>query len=297
MHKVRKSNHPRWKLLGLGLLLLAGISAALIVPRVYNAFSLLHSGQQIDVGGRDMFVRCQGTGAPAIVLEHGLGSSGVEWSDVQQELAEDTRVCFTSRARMGFSDPVPDSQARTAQDAVDDLAAALSGAEISGPYILVGHSFGGFVVRLFANQHPNDVVGVVLVDSAHEDQATALRDALSPSAWSELSGLFDSENPEHMDFQASADEASRAGHLGDLPLIVLEAGQQHTDPGGTVSVETAHQIDQIMIDLWPEYQRDLSTLSHHGTHQLIGDSGHFIQTDRPDAVVDAVRSIMIQTGH
>ncbi len=82
--------------------------AAVIGLRVYNAFALLASGEKVDLGGgREMFVACEGSGSPTILLEHGLGSSGAEWQEVQDRLAETNRVCWRSRAGQGFSDPHP----------------------------------------------------------------------------------------------------------------------------------------------------------------------------------------------
>ncbi len=261
-------------------------------PRLHGALSLLESGDQIDVGGRNLFVRCVGSGQPTVVLEHGLGSNGHEWQSVQNLLSGARRVCFTSRAGMGFSDAAPE-HVRTAQDAVDDLAEALKGAGLEGPYVLVGHSFGGLVVRLFAAQQPDDVVGVVLVDSAHEDQVTVLRRALSSQGWAAIEPFFRAGNPERMDFEASADQLKIAGGLGEIPLEVLEAGQQETPAAGAgISPSIAVEIDGVMRTHWPRLQADLASLSSNGHRRVVGASGHFIQIDQPEAVVDAVDEVL-----
>ena len=260
-------------------------------PKVYGAFSLLNRGDEIDFGGREMFVLCQGSGSPTILLEHGLGSSGTEWQAVQDELAETNLVCARSRAGMGFSDAISDGSTQTAQHAVDDLEMLLVAADIPGPYVLVGHSFGGYVVRLYADQHPEDVVGMVLVDSTHEDQVQLLQRRLSAASWSEVAGLFEADNPEHMDFEASTHQVARTTPLGDLPLVVLEADHQQTDAGAAeISAVAAAEIDSVMRQLWPELQVDLAALSTVGRHVRVKASGHFIQIDNPGAVVDAIRS-------
>jgi pimeloyl-ACP methyl ester carboxylesterase len=276
-----------WLALGVGAAVLT--VAVVFGLRLHGAFSLLNSGERVDLDGRLAFVHCRGSGSPTIVLEHGLGSSGVEWRAVQDELAGANRVCWRSRAGMGFSDPIPQGQTQTAGQAANDLSRVLAAADVPGPYLLVGHSFGGHVVRLFADQRPDEVVGVVLVDSTHEDQVDLLRQHLSPGAWAEVSGLFGTDNPERMDFAASAGEVAQAGDLADLPLVVLEATVQQSDAEGAgISPATAAEIDRVMAERWPDLQSDLARLSTTSRHAAVEGSGHFIQNDDPQAVVDAV---------
>jgi len=147
-----KPKRKKWIILGI-------VGALLVAYGILSApgLLLLLSGDRVDIGGRKMFISCQGTGTPTVILEHGLGSTGVDWELVQEAIQSDTRVCYSSRAGMGFSDPIQGEGIRTAQDAVDDLALLLVAADVSPPYVLVGHSFGGFVVRMFADQHPDGV--------------------------------------------------------------------------------------------------------------------------------------------
>ncbi len=281
----------RWRLPIVAALVLLVGAGAVLGPRVYEAFSLLNSGEEVDVGGRTVFIRCSGSGEPTVILEHGLGSNGHEWIDVQERLDDTHRVCFVSRAGMGFSDPAPQT-IRTAQDAVDDLSAVLEMEAIDGPLVLVGHSFGGFVVRLFAAQHPETVAGMVLVDSAHEEQAAILQRELSPTAWGEVAGLYESAvNPERMDFVASAAQVAPHRSLGGVPLVVLEAGDQALEGGG-ISPASASEIEAVMAEHWPIMQADLSSLSTDGRHEVVADSGHFIQREQPDAVAAAISSVL-----
>lgn len=275
----------RWFLIGLAGL--AAATAALVGPGMYDTMSFRNSGQHVDIGGRALFLRCQGTGSPTVVLEHGLGSDATAWRTVQEAVAEETRVCVTSRAGMGFSDPIPGDETRTAQDALEDLVSALDGADVSGPYVLVGHSFGGFVVRLFVDEHPDDVVAMVLVDSSHEEQterqAQLLEQLLSPEAWAEISQAGEvGANPERMGVEASGTQVAAAGKLGDLPLIVLEAGGH--------DLQEQDEVQQAMADLWSTLQGELASLSTNSAHIVVPDSGHFIQTEQPDVVIDAIRS-------
>jgi pimeloyl-ACP methyl ester carboxylesterase len=124
-------------------------------------------GRLVDAGGFRLHLHCSGAGAPSVVLEAALGGSSISWSLVQPALAQLTRVCSYDRAGFGWSDagPLP----RTAGRVADELRCALDRAGVPPPFVLVGHSFGGLVMRIFAARHPTDVVGLVLVDPAHPE--------------------------------------------------------------------------------------------------------------------------------
>ena len=132
--------------------------------RRFNAMA----GGLVDVGGRRMHIDCTGQGSPAVILESGLGDSFVSWHKVQPQIANFTRVCSYDRAGLGYSDssPLP----RTSDVIAKELHALLHAAGVSPPYILVGHSMGGFDVRLYASLYRSEVVGMVLVDASHPDQ-------------------------------------------------------------------------------------------------------------------------------
>ncbi len=250
-------------------------------------------GENVDIGGREIFLSCQGSGSPTVILEHGLGTTGADFGIVQGAIAATNRVCYTSRAGMGFSDPIPGGGVRTAQDAADDLSAVLAAADVPGPYVLVGHSFGGLVVRLFADQHPADVAGVVLVDTTHEDLTDRVREAISVEAWNEVAVFFGSENAELMDLEASGAEAAAAGDLADVPLVVLQAAREEVEPPPPgISQATADEVEAATRSIEGELQLDLANLSTNGRHVLVEGSGHFIQIDRPDAVIDAINSVL-----
>lgn len=283
-----KPKRKKWIILGIvGVLLLA--YGTLTAP----GWMLLLSGDRVDIGDRLMFISCQGTGTPTVILEHGLGTTGADWGVVQDAVASDTRVCFSSRAGMGFSDAVGGEGLRTAQDAVDDLAALLETANVAPPYILVGHSFGGFVVRLFADQHPEGVEGMVLVDTSHEGQFRMFEERLSPETWAEISPFFGTDNPERMDLQASSAEMAAAGDLGDLPLVVIQADDQVTDGEAQgVSQAVADEVDLVNNELAPILQADLASLSVNSTLVFAEGSGHFVHVDRPEIVIEAIRSLL-----
>lgn len=125
-------------------------------------------GALVDVGGFRLHLLCQGTGTPTVVMDAGLGDSYLTWQSIQPAVAQSTRVCSYDRAGLGYSDPGPEP--RDSRRIVAELHALLRQARLPPPYVLVGHSFGGFNTRLFAYTWPDEVAALVLVDVSHEDQ-------------------------------------------------------------------------------------------------------------------------------
>jgi pimeloyl-ACP methyl ester carboxylesterase len=124
-------------------------------------------GRLIDAGGFRLHLHCAGTGSPSVVLEAALGGSSISWSLVQPSVSRLTRVCSYDRAGFGWSDAGP--MPRTAGRVADELRVVLDRGGVPPPFVLVGHSFGGFVMRIFAARHRSDVAGLVLVDPAHPE--------------------------------------------------------------------------------------------------------------------------------
>lgn len=124
--------------------------------------------QLVDIGGRRLNRYCLGHGSPTVILVGGLGASTFTWRKVHADLARTTRVCAYDRAGYGFSDPGP--LPRDTRHLADDLAALIRAAPLRPPYVLVGASLGGMIVRLFADSHLRDVVRMVLLDPQIEHQ-------------------------------------------------------------------------------------------------------------------------------
>lgn len=127
-------------------------------------------GRLIDVGGYRLHLYCTGAsvnGSPTVILESGVGASSLMWSLVQPGIAAYTRVCSYDRAGYGWSES--GTMPRTADRLMDELYELLTVAGEQPPYVLVGHSFGGILNRVFASKHPADVAGIILVDARHED--------------------------------------------------------------------------------------------------------------------------------
>ncbi len=135
--------------------------------------------------GRRMNIYCTGSGSPTVVFDSGLTDATSVWALVQPAISARTRACTFDRAGVGFSDPskLPGSSGNI----VEDLRRLLAQAGVSPPYVLVGHSYGGMNVRLFAHRHPEDVQGLVLVDPSHEEQSEGFRKldprGPSPDEW------------------------------------------------------------------------------------------------------------------
>jgi len=125
-------------------------------------------GKSIDIGGFRLNLNCTGSARPTVILESGLGVSSLGWINVQPEIGKYARVCSYDRAGYGWSER--GKEPRTALQIVKELKALLEAANEEGPYILVGPSFGGFIVRVFTGQYPADVAGMILVEASHEDQ-------------------------------------------------------------------------------------------------------------------------------
>jgi len=153
-----------------GVLILLVITGAgyQFVGMVLDRANYPPPGQMVNVGGHRLHLYCIGKGSPTVVLEAAAPGWSIYWSLVQPEVAKVTQVCAYDRAGLGWSErgPLP----RTGQRMAQELHRLLDRAGIAGPYILVGHSLGGFVARLYRQDHPNDVVGMVLVDAGHESE-------------------------------------------------------------------------------------------------------------------------------
>ena len=152
-------------------------------------------GQMIDVGGYKLHLYSTGSGGPAVIIDSGLGGISSDWGLVQPEIAKFTQVVSYDRAGIGWSEsgPLP----RTSQQIVQELHTLLNNAHIPAPYILVGHSFGGGNIQLYAAAYPDEVFGIVLVDSIHEDHEKKL----PPHAINDL--INSMQSPQDVDFKST----------------------------------------------------------------------------------------------
>lgn len=276
-------------------------------------------GDLIDVGGYKMHLDCMGQGSPTVILDAGLGDNYTSWRKVQPQISQITRVCSYDRAGAGYSQPSPRS--RTARDFAEELHALLHKAAIASPVILVGHSMSGYTVRIYNQLYPGEVAGIVLVDASHPEQQTRLPPTLNdidagwireqeflefampfgiPRALGFCGGdaevraaecNFHSVHESIAELKAisqSAAQASATGSLGDLPLIVLSGDPAVPEP------DIPEDLVKPTSDAWQQMQKELAQLSTRSIQVTAKNSGHYIQFDRADLVVNAVRSVVAQ---
>ena len=222
---------------------------------------------------------CTGSGAPTVVLESGLGvDPRSTWAGVAPEVAERTKVCLHERPGLGSSPPLDHS--RTAASVEQELETLLH----DRPVVLVGASFGGYVAQLYASRHPDDVKGVVLVDSLHPDlDATFARLFGKQAAAARARQLAD--NTEHITFDdlvASAHEVAAQTEFPAVPLVVLKHGISF-DPGG--------EPDPALERAWGRMQKALAARSPQGTLIVAERSHHRIAEDQPELVVRAIERV------
>ncbi|MEP7366133.1 MAG: alpha/beta hydrolase [Acidobacteriota bacterium] len=282
-------------------------------------------GRLIDIGGFRLQLNCTGSGSRTVILEAGLGDRLSEWQLVQLGLAKFARVCSYDRAGYGGSDsgPMPRTSARIA----DELHKLLQRAGEQLPFVFVGHSYGGYNVRVYAGKHAEEVAGMVLVDATQEDQyellpeawktlGTAMRERyLFQARWAPVSvGLgyyrllfrlhgipepytilsskyLSARASELASIQVSAGQARAAGTLGDKPLVVLTAGR--TTDAALRNGLTGRDLEQFQRTWVYDLQPRLARLSTQGRQIIVPDSGHDMPSDRPDAIVQAVHELWL----
>ena len=291
---------PRRRGLGLwirrGLVwMVAGLLALAVIGAIYQAIATeidqrtySPPGEMVDVGTHSLHINCVGRGSPTVILEAANLGMSAHWVRVQQQLAKTTRVCAYDRAGMGWSEMGPEP--RDAGQISSELHALLEGAETEGPYVLVGHSYGGLYTRMYAARYPSQVAGVALVDSSHPEQftrspegratyeQTSRMGAVIP--WLTRLGVIRLSNfyPAHPDlppqqraqiaafnsstqqvvttveeFGATPETSAQVRStqsLGDKPLAVISAGEQSSD--------------------WLAMQEELAALSPNSIHRVVG---------------------------
>jgi len=153
------------------ILIATAVVAGIVYEQLGRRRDLRHLpqiGKSVDIGGRTLNISCVGTGAPAVIFESGGDAPGLEWAPYQAEVARFTQACWYDRAGIGWSDSGP--YPRTSAAIARDLHALLRSAGVPPPYVLAGASFGGLNARVYAGLFPKEVAGLVLIDSAHEDE-------------------------------------------------------------------------------------------------------------------------------
>jgi pimeloyl-ACP methyl ester carboxylesterase len=271
-----------------------------------------------------MHLWCTGAGSPTVILEAGAGSSSIAWWKVQPDVSRFTRVCSYDRAGLGWSEkkPGPRSSLRIA----GELHALLAAAQEAPPYVMVGHSLGGPRTMIFAKRFRGEVAGFVWVDAVHPDQSARFSPALDsvlraehtrPIPWltllsetgvvrllirQERSRLLPDSVDEGMralgpqslpealrefnELDETLEEARAIGSFGHVPIVVLTADTLLG--AGGMQWQLAREFNEKRFDL----DEDMATWSDNSDHRVVEGSGHFIQVQRPDAVVAAVQDVV-----
>ena len=223
----------------------------------------------LTVNGQKLHFETFGVSGPTVVFEAGLGNDSTTWRLVAGPIATFARVVLYDRAGLGQSLPMMEKSAVTADEVVTNLHGLLTAADIRPPYILVGHSLGGLYVQMFARKYPKEVSGVVLLDSSSPDAPRELktRARLEPgtAAYFEEEGIAESNR-----------QVVNGGPFPDVPLTIIAA----TDHGPFFK-----EWEPTLMRL----QRQLATLSRQASFIVAQGSGHDVQVDRPELVIDAVR--------
>jgi len=266
-------------------------------------------GRMISVGKHRLHIHCVGDGPVTVLFEAGLGGSSLEWSVVQEKIANRTRACVYDRGGYGWSDPA--AGRRDAQLLAVETNLLLNNLNIRGPLILIGHSFGGFVIRELANLRSDSIVGLILVDASHEKQVTEFEKimpianmprgrsfVISPidvpdglekkisfkiKTFIRMRKSYHAVHAEMESFRQSAFQASRLPRPVEYPIVVLRRGLEPFRNDSNGEEKTA---------LWKRLQKDLANLSSTGSIHVAGSSGHHIHIDEPDRVIEQIQFLL-----
>jgi pimeloyl-ACP methyl ester carboxylesterase len=300
-HRQLRSRSRRWLLYPvIAMLALAALGGGYETARGALDKDIRMPGQLVDVGGHSLHLTCRGSGSPTVIFEPGAGgvSSDLVW--ITPAVSHDTRVCVYDRAGRGWSEP-----AHSRQDGAQiatDLHTLLQRGHVPGPYVMAGHSFGGLYVLTFAARYPNEVAGMVLVDSTEPGSAakaaTSLEKVGSYDIVGRASALLSSSarlglgqllgvTPSHLrstldeyiQSSASRNHAASLDDFDDKPLVVLTAGR-----GSDAA--------------WFAFQDDLAALSTNSVHRVVAGAAHIdLVRDQHDAaassqaILDVVSSV------
>lgn len=266
-------------------------------------------GKFVNLGLHVMYIDCLGNQSPTVLLDVGLGDASANWLKIAKVLAKDVRICLYDRAGYGWSDPGPGE--RTTAQIVHELNMLLEFAEIPGPYVLMGHSFGGFTARYFAATYPEKIVGMVLIDSSHPDQIYRLSSLDKVNRNQPIKVSRREPAPDYMNetekrwyflnssrkatfaqmaelrgFKESAYQVKHSGPLNDIPLSVISRGKNQLPDIDGVSLEKE----------WRDMQKNLLTLSNNSWHRIIEHSGHKMYQDAPIEIIDEVLKVIKKTN-
>lgn len=297
----------------------------LAVPAAALAQAPEPPGTLVDVGGHRLHLHCVGEGSPTVVIDGGAGSWSIAYRAVQERIARATRVCAYDRAGLGWSEPGPTP--RTSARMAAELHALLTASSETGPYVLVGHSLGGWNVRVFADRHPDLVAGIVLVEAAHEEQwdrlpaeARALLEQAIPgyrmAAEAARSGALPAGSVPPWPFPedslgraayeaAMAEPETWEAMAAEMESVIASASEvERTGDLGSIPLAVvtarnsfaAFEGTGIPIgpadEAWMAMQEELAGLSSDARWSISEAGDHRIQRTDPDLFVEAVLDVV-----
>jgi len=246
----------------------------------------------VSIEGRRQSFECYGTGSPSIVFETGLGAESDEWESVRRAVGSRAQTFVYDRAGRGESDK--GTGIRDAHALVGELHQLLKVVGVEPPHILVGHSLGGLLMRVFAHRYPDEVAGLVLVDSMHEDQFDVIGAALPAPAASDtpevirLRGFWSEgwrrigSTEERLDLPAIVQQGRDIASLGHLPMRVITAGTFSNSSVGTLADRERLQ------SLWEGLQGRFLNMSSRAEQSFVRKCGHFVQRQNPLIIIEKI---------
>ena len=256
--------------------------------------------EMVDIGKHSLYIHCLGTGRPTVVIDTGVGERHDTWEHVISALSQHTRVCAYDRAGYGRSEPGP--MPRDSLRAANELHLLLEYAGEDGPFILVGHSLGGLNMQVYANNHADEVAGLVLLDPSplawmkgevfpelreifnqqsqtYREEADAASMSSDPDAIAIAAYMQATASEFEEFFGRTTDEVAAIRSFGELPLTVIGATQP--DPG-------FGEFGEAFRQFWNDESRLLASKSESGRFILAEGSSHHIHLDAPQLVIDAI---------
>jgi pimeloyl-ACP methyl ester carboxylesterase len=257
------------------------------LPLVFNNTSRIATRgvlaiRKVAAGGHALSLLVGGEGTPTIVFEAGFGAGLASWSTVQSNIAKFARTVSYDRAGIGQSEAGP--KPRAAKQIAEELHLALQNAGIGPPYVLVGHSFGGIYVRVFADMYPKEVAGMVLIDpsqEAFEDWTRTHKEAQRAGRDEEMAKASPAVRDESAQVSTSYEQARAARVPAGIPVILLTAVKDETMP-------------EAVRKVWAEKHVEWISKVPGGKHVVAEKSGHFIQAEQPQLVIDAIKQVFDQ---
>lgn len=229
-------------------------------------------------GDRGLYLRCTGTGSPTVVMEGGDGDTSDSYSFAEEDISEVTRTCVYDRANLGQSDSAPGP--RGLEDLVGDLEALLDSAEVPEPYVLVGTSGGGFITAGYAVEHPDEIAGMVFVDTGapFENPPRAIVEETDPDHASNI------EKRDYLQVEKDAWSARR--RIGDIPVSVITVRFSNADIAAS-----PFPAEQRLMRENVDRQKGWLVLSP-SAEQIVVETGHAVEEEDPKVIIDTILDVV-----